>query len=62
MPSYQSRPAAAPRPEQVTPALAKLRQEWYGSNPAKPDWNATAEQQRAAWLTLRDGGRAALTK
>lgn len=54
MPFYNSRPVKPPKPEHVTPELRKLRAEWYASNPAKPDWNANAEQQRAAFLTLRE--------
>ena len=54
MPFYNSRPIAAPKPEHVTPELKQLRAEWYASNPSKPDWNANAVQQRAAFLCLRE--------
>lgn len=56
---YHSRPVKPPRPEQVTPALVKLRTEWYATNPSKPDWVANGEQQRAAFLTLRERQQAA---
>ena len=52
MASYHTTPAKPPK--QVTPALATLRAEWYAGNPAQPDWNANAVQQRAAFLTLRE--------
>ena len=40
-------------PKIITQELRQAREKWYRQNPWRPDWDAEAVQQKAAYLCIQ---------